>query len=124
MENQIIALASALTTAEERKAYFRMINDGGEKLSTMINKQIDLVNVYGEMVDITDNETGEPMQAPRVVLSTADGNVYQAISGGILRSVEALIKVYGPAPWSEPIPVIVKQRDTKNGHRVLVLDVI
>ena len=124
MENQIIALASTPTTAEERKAYFRMINDGGEKLSTMINKQIDLVNVYGEMVEITDNETGEAMQAPRVVLSTADGNVYQAISGGILRSVEALIKVYGPAPWADPIPVTVKQRDTKNGHRVLVLDVI
>ena len=60
---------------------------------------------------------------PRIVLIDDKGVAYVSVSLGIFGAVKKLIQVYGMPTWSEPLPIIVKQK-TKGVNTLLTLDVV
>ena len=109
-------------TDEERKVLYNATVAPGMRLSQMIGKTIDLVHVYVELIELTSQQTGESYQAPRIVLIDKDGNSYACVSGGILRALNRIYAIFGPAPWEDGLTVEVQQLEVR-GNRVYTLEV-
>lgn len=96
-------------TPEEKAQLFEIMNNPAERLADNINKTIYVKDVYCEMVDCLNEETGEVTKAPRVVLIDKNNVGYQAVSMGIFSAVKKLFMIYGLPTWEQPIPIEIKQ---------------
>ena len=96
-------------TAKEKAELFNAMSNPEHKVADYINKTIMVKDVYVEVIDLTDEDTGESVQAPRIVLIDTDGKTYQAVSKGIFGSLAGLFKVFGEPTWEEGLPLTVKQ---------------
>ena len=101
-------------------AIFNAINGADESLADHINEILEITNVVAHPVTLTDEETGEVINALRVVLIDKNGKAYQAVSGGIANAISRIISIIGdPATgaWEkEPVKMRVKQVKTRNGN--------
>lgn len=96
--------------AEDKAKLYRAMTNPDKKVSDCINHAFDLADVYMEMVEMVQDETGEVRKVPRVVLFAADGVTYAATSQGIYNAIQRLSMVYGAPSWRDaPIPVIIRQ---------------
>lgn len=109
-------------TPEGKKALYKAMSEADCKVSDCLNINIDLKDIYVEMVQILNDATGEYQPVPRVVLFDRTGKSYGGNSWGLMRSVERLLRVYGdPGEWGEPLTVQVVQQAIKNGKRTYTL---
>lgn len=108
---------------EEKAKLFKAKSSPDKRLSECINQKIYAKDVYMEVVNVTNEETGEIQECPRVVLLDKDGISYTSVSFGIYNSLKSLVSVFGEPTWEEPIPVIVRQKETGKNRKQLVLDV-
>ncbi len=83
------------------------------KLSTLINCELTIANVYAHKVDYT-TEGGEVVNLTRMCLITPDGKVFGTCSGGIARSLLRLFKQHRLPPWKPGVTVKVNQREARN----------
>lgn len=97
-------------------------NNPSHKIGDYINKKIKIKDVLVEVIEITDEETGDVETAPRVVLIDEKGEAYQAVSAGIFTAVKKAIQIFGEPTWEEPLEVTIKQIPVKNGS-MLTFDV-
>ena len=110
-------------TREERARLYRAMTNPDHKISDCINQEIALVDVFVELVEMSNDETGEISRVPRCVLFAADGQTYAATSSGIYNALRRLSMVYGAPHWAEPIPVVIRQLQI-GARRCYTLDVI
>ena len=96
-------------TAREKAALYNAMSNPDHKVGDYINQRIVVKDVYVETVELTDDETGDVVVAPRIVLIDMDGSSYQAVSKGIFGALQRLIQVFGEPTWEDGIPVIVRQ---------------
>lgn len=108
---------------EEKAKLYKAKNNPDKRLADCINQKIYAKDLYMEVVNLTNEETGEVRQCPRVVLLDKDGVSYTSVSFGIYNSLKSLVAVYGQPTWEDPIPVIVRQKQTDKNRKQLVLDV-
>ena len=108
---------------EEKAKLYKAKSSPDKRLADCINQKIYAKDLYMEVVSITNDQTGEIQDCPRVVLLDKDGVSYSSVSFGIYNSLKSLVAVYGQPTWEEPIPVIVRQKDTGKNRKQLVLDV-
>lgn len=95
------------------------------KLSDYINMQITLRHVYVEVIHVVNDETGEMVAAPRVVLIDDKGVGYQTVSTGIYNAVKRLMMLFGmPDEWAQPHKVEVQNVNLPNGRHTITLRVI
>lgn len=118
MGNEEFYCSFNATTPEERAQLFEIMNNPAERLADNINKTIYVKDVYCEIVDCVNEETGEVTKAPRVVLIDKDNVGYQAVSTGIFSAVKKLFMIYGQPTWEKPIPIEIKQ--IKKGKKSLL----
>ena len=109
-------------TREEKARLYRAMTNPNHKISDCINQEIQLVDVFVELVEMTKDETGEIARVPRCVLFAADGQTYAATSSGIYNALRRLAMVYGVPHWDEPIPVVIRQLQM-GAKRFYTLDV-
>jgi hypothetical protein len=110
-------------TDGDKAVLFNAINSPDHRISDMINTTIMVKDVFVEVVNCTNEETGEQTSCPRTVLVDADGNGYQAVSLGVFGSMKKIFGVFGePATWKNPLPIKVKQL-TKGKKNILNLSV-
>lgn len=117
---QCFSSLTADTRAEKTKLY-RAMNNPDKRLGDCINMKINVKDVYVEIVQCTQRETGEVKDCPRTVVIDDNGISYQAVSLGIFSSLSKLFQLFGMPTWEEPIPVIVKQV-SKGDRKMLTLD--
>lgn len=129
--NDIVAdLTSATTafcsmkanTAEEKAKLFSAMNNPEKRLADCINEVIKVKDIYAEVVNCTNVETGEISKVPRIVLIDEKGVGYACVSIGIFGAVKKLMQIYGVPTWNTPIPLKVRQI-TKGAKKMLSLDV-
>lgn len=108
---------------EEKARLFKAKSNPDKRLADCINQKIYVKDLYMEVVTITNDETGEVQDCPRVVLLDKDGISYTSVSFGVYNSLRSLVAVYGEPTWEEPIPIIVRQKETGKNRKQLVLDV-
>lgn len=109
-------------TPEEKATLFRIMNSPEKRISDCINQTILVKDVYCEVVQVTNKETGEVNTCPRVVLVDKDGIGYQSVSFGIYGSLKKLFQVYGVPTWEEPVPIKVIQI-SREKNKILTLTI-
>ena len=110
-------------TDEEKAKLFNAMNNPDERISDNINKVIKAKDLYIEVVNCTNTETGEVTACPRIVIIDDKGRSYQAVSIGIYSALKKVIQVYGAPTWATPIKLEVKQI-TKGDRKMLTLNVV
>ena len=111
------------TTDEEKAKLFNAMNNPDERISDNINKIIKAKDLYIEVVNCTNTETGEVTACPRIVIIDDKGRSFQAVSVGIYSALKKVIQVYGAPTWATPIKLEVKQI-TKGDRKMLTLNVV
>ena len=113
-------------TQESKVKIYKAINNSDEQLSDHINKEILLKDVVAHPVTLTNEETGEIVTCLRTVLVSADGKGYQAVSQGVVSSLQKIFTIFGmPDTWEKPLKVVPRLVKTSNKtNSVLTLDVI
>lgn len=110
-------------TAEEKANLFNAMNNPDKRLADCINMQISAKDLYVEVVNCTNEETGEVTACPRIVIIDDKGVSYQAVSVGIYSALKKVIQVYGAPTWLTPVKLEVKQI-TKGSRKMLTLNVV
>jgi hypothetical protein len=110
-------------TPEQKKQLFNTMNNPDKRLADMIGETIKAKDIYVEVVQCTNKETGELTNQPRIVVIDEKGVSYQCVSIGIYSAIKKLINVYGVPTWETPLPIKVKQisKDTK---KILTLAIV
>lgn len=107
-------------TKKQKIELFNAVNNPTARLADKINHVIEIKDIYCEMVECQNKETGELTQAPRLILIN-DKESYVAVSLGIFSSIKKIFSLLGtPSEWTEPIKVRVKQI-TKGEKKILTL---
>lgn len=112
------------TRASKIKIY-NALNTQGEQLSDHINEELEIVDISAHTIKVVDNSTGELTQTLRTVLIAKDGTTYQAVSSGVISSLQKIFAIVGFPTWIDE-PVIVKPVNVKtnNGYKVLTLELV
>lgn len=93
-----------------------------KKISDMINKRIKVMHVYIEIIQVLSEQSGEMVNAPRVILIDEQGNGYQAVSNGIYNAVKRMYALFGdPGDWDAPHTVEVQHVSLKDGQHTFNL---
>lgn len=109
-------------THESKVAVFNASNNPDHKVGDYINKVIVVKDVLAELIEVTNDETGELEVTPRVVLIDMDGKSYQAVSKGIFSALKKAIAIFGAPTWDEGLPCLIKQVSVGKGS-ILTFDV-
>ena len=96
-------------TMKEKAAFYNATSNPDHKVGDFINKVIRVKDIYVEAIELDDEETGESVSAPRIVLIDTDGKTYQAVSRGVFNSLVRLINTFGQPTWEEGLPLLVRQ---------------
>ena len=109
-------------TDEEKANLFNAINNPEKRLADCINMKIKAKDLYIEIVNCTNEETGEVTACPRIVIIDDKGVSYQAVSLGIYSALKKVIQIFGAPTWEKPISLEVKQV-TKGTRKMLTLNI-
>ena len=96
-------------TDEEKAKLFNAMNNPDHRISDMIGKTITVKDVFVEEVEMVNEETGEIVKAPRIVVIDVKGESYQAVSVGVMSAFKKLFQLFGAPTWEKGIPLEVRQ---------------
>ena len=113
----------AATNLLERAKLYNAISNPAHQTSDMIGETLLVTDIIVEVIDITDDLTGEVRQAPRVVLIDKGGETYQSVSVGVYNSITRLIQIVGEPTWPEGLPLKVRQIQKDATKRVITLEI-
>lgn len=96
---------------------FNAVNSPDKKIADCIGETIQLTDIVAHPIWLTDENTGETIEAMRMVLVDDKGISYEAVSGGLVNAVQRILQIFGqPDTWETPIPVKPIQKGTRNGN--------
>ena len=123
MTSAQLSFSSLKAESDEEKAnLFNAINNPEKRLADCINMTIKAKDLYIEVVNCTNEETGEITACPRIVIIDDKGVSYQAVSLGIYSALKKVIQIFGAPTWEKPISLAVKQI-TKGTRKMLTLNI-
>lgn len=110
-------------TEIERAFLFNTVMNTTDKLGDC-TEVINMVHIYAENIEMTDEETGEIKRVVRTVIVDNAGKSYHSCSSGVFRSLKLILKGWGhPATWEKPLKV--KQKLTQFGKKnVRTLEIV
>lgn len=110
--------------AENRQAMATLYNavSNPEKISAHLNKPIQMIHFYVEIIQCANETTGGIVNVPRVVIIDKTGKGYQAVSVGVYNAIKRIVSMFGnPATWDEPVTVIPQNVDLGGGQHTFNL---
>lgn len=113
----------AVDTPQQKATLFKAMNNPEKRIGDCINMEIDVKDVFCEVVTCTNKESGEVTQCPRIVLIDKDGVGYQAVSIGIYSALKKVFAVFGTPTWETPIKIKIVQI-SKGDRKMLTFDVV
>ena len=106
-------------------AIYNAVNNKGESLDDHKNEVLEIVNYAAHPVSLTDENTGEVVEALRIVLVDKKGVNYDAVSQGIASSLQKIIAIVGAAPWdAEPLKIKVVEQKTRKGFKTNTIELV
>lgn len=109
-------------TLKERAMLFKAMNNPEKRVGDCINMTINAKDLFCEVVNCVNQQTGEVEACPRIVIIDDKGVGYQAVSLGVYSAIKKIIQVFGVPSWETPLPLVVKQI-TKGEKKLLTFDV-
>lgn len=113
-------------TVEEKMTLFNAINSTQESISDHVNEVITVHHIYAEKVGVVDENTGEVVEVPRIVLINENGIGYGCSSFGIFNSVKKMLFIFGQPSAENPFKIKIKQvkLKTKGNYKALVFELV
>lgn len=111
------------TRASAVKIY-NAINNKGESLDDHKGEVLEIVNVAAHPVSLTDENTGEVVDALRMVVIDKNGKNYDAVSQGIASSFQKIFAIVGPAPYDPPLKIKVVEQKTRKGFKTNTIELV
>ncbi|MED3244834.1 hypothetical protein P4374_34860 [Bacillus thuringiensis] len=109
----------------DRKSAVKMynaINSSENALSDHTGEVLQITDMVAHAITLEDEQTKENVDALRVVLLDKDGKGYHAVSQGVVSSIQKIISIVGPAPWTdEPLKIVPYEVKTRKGFKTLTL---
>lgn len=106
-------------------AIYNAVNNKGESLDDNKGKVLEIVNYAAHPVSLVDENTGELVEALRIVLVDKNGVNYDAVSQGIASSLQKIIAIVGAAPWdNEPLKMKVVEQKTRKGFKTNTIELV
>ena len=136
-----IGLMDEIQALKEGKTPVLSTMDGGDRssrvatlqamtdstpLDDVMDTEFELANYVVQPVEMVDEQTGELVNVPRVILVTKDGTAYHAISSGIFSALKNISSILGmPSKDNNDWPVKVTPTTdrTRKGYKVFTLKV-
>ena len=122
-ENRGFYSSLSIQNFADKAKLYNAISNPVHQTSDMIGETILVTDIIVELIDVTDDLTGETKQAPRVVLIDKGGETYQSVSVGIYNSIKRLFQIIGQPTWPEGVPLKVRQIQKDSTRRVITLEV-
>lgn len=110
-------------TDSDKALLFKAMNNPEKRISDCINTTINVKDVYVEVVQCVNKETGELQDCPRIVMIDDKGVGYQCVSIGMFSALKKVFSVYGMPTYEKPLPVKIVQI-TKGERKLLTFDVV
>jgi hypothetical protein len=108
---------------KEKAKFFNLVNGDAKLIKELVNTQINLKDIYMEVVTVEDVATHEPKKLPRIVLIDDKQLAYTCSSPTFLNKLAQLIADVGePKDWESPIPIKFKTVKTNAGFQALVFE--
>lgn len=102
---------------KDKAAIFNAVNSPEKRIADCIGETIYLKDIIAHPIKLVDENTGELMEAMRMVLISDKGVSYEAVSSGLVNAVQRILQIFGqPSTWEKPIPVKPIQKSTRNGN--------
>lgn len=117
---------SSLTpkTEKEKVAFYNAVNTPTKRLKEMVNMEVEISNVYAEMIDFIDQETREVRPGVRMVFIGPDGVSYQTASKGVYSCTQKLFAIFGtPDTWKHPVKIRPREISKSANYNVLVFEI-
>lgn len=112
-------------TVEDKAVLYNAMNAPDKRLKDCINLDINIKDVFVEVVNCINKETGIVEKCPRTVIIDDKGVGYQCVSLGVFSALKKLFAVYGePSVWEKPLKVKVKQINKSADKNILTLEVV
>ena len=112
-------------TTEDKAVLYNAMNAPDKRLKDCINLDINIKDVFVEVVNCINKETGIVEKCPRTVIIDDKGVGYQCVSLGVFSALKKLFAVYGePSVWDKPLKVKVKQINKSADKNILTLEVV
>lgn len=109
-------------TRKSKVATYNALSGEGTPLSDVIGATLEIVDVVAHEVILRDSEKGD-VKTVRVVLVAKDGNLYTAVSEGVMSSLQRIFNIVGQPSWKdEPLQIVPRLVKTRNGFKVLNLE--
>lgn len=106
-------------------AIYNAVNNKGDSLDDHKGEVLEIVNFAAHPVSLVDENTGEIVNALRVVLIDKKGKNYDAVSQGIASSLQKIIAIVGMAPWDvEPLKIKVVEQKTRKGFKTNTIELV
>ena len=106
-------------------AIYNAVNNKGESLDDHKGEVLEIVNFAAHPVSLPDENTGEIVEALRVILIDKKGTNYDAVSQGIASSLQKIIAIVGMAPWTdEPLKIKVVEQKTRKGFKTNTIELV
>lgn len=100
---------------ETKAIVFNAANNPDHKVKDFVNKTIDVKDIYAEIIEIVNEETGEITKVPRIVLIDDTGLAYECVSVGMYAAIRKIVAIYGAPTWEPPLTVTVRQKSVGKG---------
>lgn len=121
-ENTALALINnEASEFEVKKALYNLGTSAEKRLSSMVNDVIMVKAFAFAEAQRTDKQTGEVVDAERVLVIDTDGITYHSMSAGLVGGFKNIAGLFGTEKnhlitLDEPIPVKIVEKDTPKGH--------
>lgn len=87
------------TTPAEKAMLFKAMNNPEKRVGDCINMTINAKDLFCEVVNCINQQTGEVQVCPRIVIIDDKGVGYQAVSLGVYSAIKKIIQVFGAPSW-------------------------
>lgn len=105
-------------------AIYNAINSKGQSLDETNGAVINVVNYAAHPVRMVDENTGELVEAVRIILIDENGVNYDAVSQGVASSLQKILAIVGPAPWEPALAMKMVTQKTRKGFKTNTLELV
>lgn len=110
-------------TPEEKITLFNAMNNAEYRIKEQVNMELKIKDVFVEVVQCVNEQTGEVKDCPRTVLIDDEDKGYTAVSVGVLSSLQKIFLIFGqPSAWETPL-IIVPKVISKGNRQITTLSV-
>ena len=111
------------TRAAQVKIY-NAVNNKGDALDDHKGEVLGIVDIAAHPVSIVDENTGEVVEALRVVMIDKNGKNYDAVSQGIASSLNKIFSIVGQPSYNPPLRLKVVEQKTRKGFKTNTIELV